>query len=300
MSEDFGHVSVLADEALEFLDLKPGNHVCDLTLGAGGHSQRILEAIGSEGRLIAFDQDPIALGIAKERLAPYLDQVQLVEANFSEADRCLRKYKWDALDGALLDVGVSSMQVDDASRGFSFSKPGPLDMRMSPSAKRTAETLLANSSAEELERIFREYGEEPRARVIASKIVEVRRRIRLTTTKELAELVRTVAGSGGKKTHPATRVFQALRIAINGELDVLNKVLPILMDRLRPTRRLVVISFHSLEDRIVKQAMRAAADSGLGTVLTKKPVGPGREELARNPRSRSARLRVFEKGEPRG
>lgn len=299
MSDNFGHVSVLADEALEFLDLKPGNHVCDLTLGAGGHSQRILEAIGKEGRLIAFDQDPVALGIARERLAPYADQVEFVEENFSEADRCLRKSKWSALDGALLDVGVSSMQVDNASRGFSFSKPGPLDMRMSPRAKRTAETFLANSSAEELERIFREYGEEPRARVIASKIVEVRRRIRLTTTKELAELVRSVTGSGGK-IHPATRVFQALRIAINGELDALAEVLPVLVKRLRPTRRLVVISFHSLEDRIVKQAMRDAADSGFGVVVTRKPVMPGREEVARNPRSRSARLRVFEKGEPLG
>ncbi len=297
MSEDLGHVSVLADEALQFLALRPGDHVCDLTLGAGGHSLRILDAIGPDGRLIAFDRDPVALEIATKRLAEYSDQVTLVTANFADAQKCLDEHNWSALDGALLDIGVSSMQIDDAARGFSFSNPGPLDMRMSPTIRVSAETFLANSSAEELERVFREYGEEPRARVIASKIVEVRRRIRLTTTKELAELVRSVAGSGGKSIHPATRVFQALRIAINGELDALSRILPILLEKLRPNRRLVVICFHSLEDRIVKRAMRQAASDGLGTVLTKKPVMPGREELTRNPRSRSARLRAFEKGE---
>ncbi len=295
-SEDFGHVSVLADEALEFLALKAGDHVCDLTLGAGGHSERILRTIGPTGRLIAFDQDPVALSIAGKRLAEFEEQLVLVKANFANAGRQLDKYKCSEIDGALMDIGVSSMQIDDAERGFSFAKSGPLDMRMSPEVRRTAAQWLASSKVEELERIFFEYGEEPKARLIAKKIVEVRRRIRLTTTKELAELVRSVTGGGGKKTHPATRVFQALRIAVNDELGSLSRILPVLIQRLKPQGRLVVISFHSLEDRIVKQAFRNGAMSGFGNVLTKKPITAGAEELARNPRSRSARLRAFEKG----
>lgn len=296
MTEEFGHVSVLAAEALEFLAPRPGDRICDLTLGAGGHSEQILDAIGPEGRLLAFDQDPIALEIAGTRLKRFGDQATLVQANFADAEASLDEHNWSVLDGALLDAGVSSMQLDDADRGFSFSKSGPLDMRMSPGMRVSAADLLASSSADELERIFREYGEEPRARVIAKKIVELRRRIRLTTTKELAELVRSVAGGGGR-VHPATRVFQALRIAVNSELDVLGRVLPVLIRRLAAGRRCVVISFHSLEDRIVKQVFRQAAKDGLGKVLTRRPVVPGDEEVARNPRSRSARLRAFEKGE---
>ncbi len=296
MSEGAGHTPVLKDEVMAFLSLRANDRVCDLTLGAGGHSLAMIEATGPGGLLMAFDQDPVALRQARERLGEFADRLIIVEANFAEAERWLDEYDWKTLDGALLDIGVSSMQIDDPGRGFSFSKNGPLDMRMSPAIKVGAAELLATADAEELERIFREYGEEPRARAIAAKVVSLRRRIRLTTTRELAELVRSVTGGGGR-IHPATRVFQALRIAVNDELGVLSRVLPVLMERLNPGRRLVVISFHSLEDRIVKRAMKEAEKSGLGRVLTKKPVQAGREEVGRNPRARSARLRAFEKGE---
>ena len=296
MTEGSPHVSVLAKEVLEALEVCKGDRICDLTLGAGGHAEQILQAMGGEGCLLGLDRDDVALQIATDKLERFGNQFVGIESNFADAGKRLDELGWGAIDGALLDLGVSSMQIDDAERGFSFQKDGPLDMRMSKGDKMTATEFLKKSAVEELERVFRNYGEEPRARSIAKKIVELRRRTRLTRTNELAELVRSVCGGGGR-IHPATRVFQAIRIAINGELEALEKVLPVVRDRLKPGRRLVVISFHSLEDRIVKTSFRSWAKDGRGVALTKRPVGPKEEEIRHNPRSRSSRLRVFEKGE---
>ncbi|MCB9831914.1 MAG: 16S rRNA (cytosine(1402)-N(4))-methyltransferase RsmH [Planctomycetes bacterium] len=294
MTEGFGHVPVLATETLEHLAARPGDRIVDLTLGAGGHSALILEEVGPGGQVIAFDRDPVALAIARHRLADRGERLITVESNFAEAPRHLDELGIDRLDGVLIDLGVSSMQLDDPERGFSFQGDGPLDMRMSPGGETAAE-LLARASAEELERIFREFGEEPRARAIAARIVDLRRRTRLERTVELAELVRSVYGGKDGRIHPATRVFQALRIALNGELDAVAQVLRPLIERLAPGRRLVAISFHSLEDRIVKQEMRAAEKEGFGRVLTKRPISATEEETRGNPRSRSARLRAFER-----
>ncbi len=295
MTEGFGHVPVLGAAALEHLAPRPGDRICDLTLGAGGHSEMILEAVGEEGRVLAFDRDPVALAIARERLSAFGERLITVEANFAEAPQRLDELGLERIDGVLVDLGVSSMQLDDPERGFSFQGDGPLDMRMTPGGETAAE-LLARAGAEELERIFRDYGEEPRARAVAAMIVDVRRRTRLERTSELAELVRAVHGGKGGRIHPATRVFQALRIALNGELEALERMLRPMIERLEPGRRFVAISFHSLEDRIVKQGMRAAEKDGLGRVLTRRPIGADEEETRRNPRSRSARLRAFERG----
>ena len=240
-SESHGHVPVLADEVHDLLALRPGLLVADLTLGAGGHAERTLEATGPDGRLIGFDRDPDAREIAARRLARFGERLEIVAANFADFDREIERVGVATLDRILLDVGVSSMQLDRPERGFSFQEDGPLDMRMSGRGE-TAEKLVAEADADELERIFRAYGEEPRARAIARKIVEVRRRTRIRRTKELAELVRSVGVSGRGRVHPATRVFQALRIAVNGEIEALERVLPVAIERLADGGRIAVPS----------------------------------------------------------
>jgi 16S rRNA (cytosine1402-N4)-methyltransferase len=291
---EFGHVSVLKDEVLDLLQLEPGDDVVDLTLGAGGHAEAILERTGPAGRLWGFDRDRSALDMTRERLAPFGDRFDCLRIDFAQAGSALRDWGIEGVDGVLADLGVSSMQLDDPDRGFAFRHDGPLDMRMSGKGKNNAAKLLDTADAEELERIFRDYGEEPRARDIARKIVDLRRRTKITRTTELAELVRSVTGSRGK-IHPATRVFQALRIAVNRELEAIERMLPRMIDVLRPGGRIAIISFHSLEDRIVKEAFRRAEDEGLGRVLTAKPILPEKGEAARNRRARSARLRGWEK-----
>ena len=293
-TDPHGHVPVLPQEVEDVLALQPGHLVVDLTLGAGGHAERILEATGPDGRLIGFDQDPDAREIAAGRLARFGDRLEIVAANFTEFDARCERLGIATVDRILLDAGVSSMQLDRPERGFSLKEDGPLDMRMSGRGVTAAE-LIATAEADELEHIFRTWGEEPRARAIARKIVEVRRRTKIKRTKELAELVRAVGTPGRGRTHPATRVFQALRIAVNGEIEALEGVLPVALKRLAPGGRMGVISFHSLEDRIVKNVFRDAAREGLGRVLGKKPVVPSAVEIDGNPRSRSARLRGFEK-----
>ena len=285
------HVSVLLRESLEFLAIRPDGTYVDATFGNGGHSQAILERL-TTGRLIALDQDPEAVSRAAQIAHPSLTFVQ---ANFSELRRVLDDLQIEFVDGVLFDLGVSSMQLDNAVRGFSFSKPAPLDMRMNPYAGRSAYDILTTASERELADIFFHYGEERAARRIAHAIVERRASGKLpTTTTEFAQMIAGVVHRPGKREriHPATRVFQALRIAVNDELDVLRDGLAAAIDSLRGAGRVVVISFHSLEDRIVKQTFRG--DERL-EILTKKPVVPGEFEMNDNPRARSAKLRAAQR-----
>jgi len=285
------HISVLLGPALEYLAIRPDGIYVDATFGAGGHTQAILERI-STGRVIAIDADPEAAARAAAISSP---QLTFAQANFSQLRRVLDDCGVAQVDGVLFDLGVSSMQLDDARRGFSFRESAPLDMRMNPYEGRSAYDVLAEASETELADIFFHYGEERAARRIAHAIVERRAAGKLPrTTTEFAQLVSGVVHRPGKREriHPATRVFQALRIAVNDELDVLREGLTAAVDSLRAAGRVVVISFHSLEDRIVKHTLRS--DERL-TVLTKKPVLPSESEMEENARARSAKLRAAER-----
>lgn len=308
----FPHASVLLHEILEFFHEKQLHTFVDATLGAGGHSEAILKAHPEIEMLIGIDQDPVARQIANKRLAPWVSKVKIVTGNFSELGKHLSALGIQTVDGIIFDLGVSSMQFDIPEKGFSFMRDGPLDMRMDPSNELTAAVIVNTYSEAELSRIFRDYGEEKRWRAAAHAIAEARKHKYISTTFELAEALSVALRPHPfkKGIHPLTLVFQALRIAVNGELEALEKTIPVAIDYLAPGGRLGVISFHSLEDRIVKNAMRFAASdkmntSGIGglfldkepivDVLTKKPVSPTTEEIELNPRSRSAKLRVIEK-----
>jgi len=267
----------------------------DGTLGAGGHSAMILETHPEIERLIACDRDPSAIEIAKEKLQPWSDKVELIQGNFSEINRYLDEKKIPCVDGIFLDLGVSSMQLDQEERGFSFSQDGPLDMRMDTEQRLTAEEIINQFSEKELGRIFQEYGEEPRWKRAAKCVVTERRKKRITTTKQLAEIFEKNFSRLRGRLHPATLVFQALRIYVNQELEALDQALSHGIDRLCPKGRMGVISFHSLEDRMVKQRFRA--EKGKLTLLNRKPICPSKEEMRENPRSRSAKLRFVEKNE---
>lgn len=290
------HVPVLAEEVDRLLDVQPGWVVVDATVGLGGHSRRILDRLGPEGKLIAVDQDPESLRQSRQALAD--DRTTYVHANFRDLKRVLADLEKDAVDGLLADLGVSSPQLDDADRGFSFRRDGPLDMRMNPTAGPSAADLIAEMSERELAWIFWQYGEERKSRQVAARIVEARRRETIRTTGALAELVRQVVPRAradrrrGGGIDPATRVFQALRIAVNDELSSLEQLLEALPALIRPGGRAAIISFHSLEDRRVKHAFR---DRELWRAVTKSPVTATDEEIASNPRSRSAKLRVAER-----
>jgi 16S rRNA (cytosine1402-N4)-methyltransferase len=282
------HVPVLLEPSLELLAIRAGGIYVDATFGAGGHSKAILDRLVG-GRLVALDADPSAGTRARTIADPRLT---FVHANFRELSRVLDQCGVELVDGVLFDFGVSSMQFDDAERGFSMGKTAPLDMRMNPHAGRSAYDVLATASEGELADIFFQYGEERSARRIAHAIVERRAVGALpTTTTEFASLVSGILHRPGRREriHPATRVFQALRIAVNDELDALRDGLSTAIDRLRDAGRVVAISFHSLEDRIVKHAFRN--DSRLD-ILTKKPLVPGDREMSENPRARSAKLRA--------
>ncbi len=282
------HVPVLLETALEFLAIRADGIYVDATFGAGGHSTAILDRLEA-GRLIALDADPSAAARAQTIDDPRLT---FVRANFRELTLVLDRCGVDSVDGVLFDLGVSSMQFDDAERGFSVGKTAPLDMRMNPNSGRSAYDVLATASEVELADIFFHYGEERSARRIAHAIVERRSAGALpTTTTEFASLVSGILHRPGRREriHPATRVFQALRVAVNDELDALRDGLSGAFDRLRVAGRVVAISFHSLEDRIVKRAFRG--DSRL-EILTKKPLVPGEREMSENPRARSAKLRA--------
>jgi 16S rRNA (cytosine1402-N4)-methyltransferase len=283
------HKSVLLDEALELLAVRPGGLYVDGTLGRGGHATEILVRSAPGGRVIAFDKDAETMAGTREALLSKGDRVRFVHADFREAPEALGH---ERASGILLDLGVSSLQLDTADRGFSFRLDGPLDMRMDRSAGPTAADLVNRLPEDELANLIYRYGEERASRRIARAIAEARKRRHFATTLELAEVVRRAAGRSRRPgLDPATQTFQALRIAVNGELEGLEQALDALASCLAPGGRLVVLAFHSLEDRAVKQTFRALQGRGGFTVLTKKPLRPGDAEIRANPRARSARLR---------
>lgn len=304
------HVSVLLHEVLSAFEGRKLHLFADATLGAGGHSAAILEAHPEIEQLIGIDQDPVALDIARKRLAPYKDKVKIIAGNFDEAISQLPLQGITKLDGILFDLGVSSMQLDLSEKGFSFMRDGPLDMRMNPEEGFTAADLVNTYSEQELGRIFRDYGEERQWRAAAKAIVTARSKQPIRTTHELVAVLRPVLFWKKKGVNPLTLIFQALRICVNRELEVIEKTLPKAIEQLASGGRMAVISFHSLEDRIVKNCFRFAASdkqdtSGWGGVfldktptvkiITRKPIEPTSEEIEINPRSRSAKLRVIEK-----
>ena len=289
-----GHVSVLLQEATDFLAIRRGGSYIDATLGLGGHSSEIARRLGPQGRLIGFDKDPRALELARMRLAEIADApaVTLLHASYAEIGKHIPPA---SVDGILADLGVSSLQFGDAARGFSFQAEGPLDMRMDPQGEPTADQVVNRMREEDLANVIYEFGEERRSRRIARAIVRARP---ITNTAHLARVVAAALRSmksAPERIHPATRTFQAIRIFVNHELDDLKALFQAAPQVLKPGGRLVVISFHSLEDRIVKDAIRDGARVGLYRVLTKKPLEAGEEETGRNPRSRSAKLRSAER-----
>ena len=305
------HVSVLLRECIEYLNIDPQGVYIDGTLGMGGHSEAIASRL-TGGRLIGIDRDAWALEFASRRLAPFGDRFTAVKGNFSELSSILDGLGIDKVDGMLFDLGVSSPQLDNAVRGFSYMKDAPLDMRMDSAAPLTAREVVNTWPEAELKRILYTYGEERYAPRIAAAIVSARQQKPIETTLELAELIRGAmpAAALREKQHPAKRSFQAIRIAVNDELGSLERMLDTAIDRLKPGGRLAVISFHSLEDRLVKQAIHAGENGctcprefpvcvcGFKQTLrsvTRKPLIPGEEEMQANPRARSARLRVAEK-----
>ncbi|MDP3767778.1 MAG: 16S rRNA (cytosine(1402)-N(4))-methyltransferase RsmH [Dehalococcoidia bacterium] len=297
MASPAWHQPVLVDEVLELLAPAPGQTVVDGTVGTAGHALAILPKLLPDGRLIALDRDAQALELARRRLTEFSPQAQCAPANFRDLRDALAALRIDQVDGVLLDLGVSSLQFDTADRGFSFAKDAPLDMRMDRSQDASAETLVNSLQAEELEEILQRLGEERFARRIARRIVEARRASRITTTTELARLVTSAVPPAARhgRLHVATRTFQGLRMAVNDELGALEAALAQLPALVAPGGRAVIISFHSLEDRLVKHAFAQGARDGLWRVLTKKPVQASDAEVDRNPRARSAKLRAVER-----
>ena len=308
---EFHHVSVLLEECIEGLDIKPDGIYVDGTLGGAGHSSRIAAQL-TTGRLIGIDRDPVALRAAGERLKPYADRVTLVHSNFCEIKQVLRDLGIEGVDGILLDLGVSSPQLDDGARGFSYMADAPLDMRMNSEDLLTAHTVVNTWPQEELKRILYTYGEERYAPQIAAAICRRRQEKPIDTTLELVDVIRSAmpAAALREKQHPAKRSFQAIRIAVNDELGSVEKVMRDAIPALNPGGRLAIITFHSLEDRIVKLGMADAAKGctcppsfpvcvcgkkPLVKIISRKPITSTEEELERNPRARSAKLRVCEK-----
>ncbi len=305
------HVPVLLEETISRLVTAPGGWYVDGTVGAGGHAAALLAAAGLDARLLALDRDAEALALARDALAPFGDRAVLERASFADLAAVAARHGVRDVRGILLDVGVSSMQLDRPERGFSFLREGPLDMRMDDRQDLTAAQLLRRLSPDELADVLRRYGEEPMARRIARQVAAALARGEpLETTAQLAELVARAKGGRRGHAHPATQTFQALRIAVNGELAALEKALPAALDLLAPGGRLAVISFHSLEDRMVKRfmaahegRMEALAKGGSRWVgrlprarrITRKAVAPTPDETARNPRARTAKLRVLER-----
>jgi 16S rRNA (cytosine1402-N4)-methyltransferase len=294
--KEAGHVPVLLKEAIDFLAIKRGGTYIDATVGLGGHSFAIAKRLGGPGHLIGLDKDPAALEIARERLVagegPDWPQITLLHRSFAELANDQRP---KACDGILADIGVSSLQLNDPARGFSFQAEGPLDMRMNPQAERTADQVVNQIDEVTLANLIYEFGEERRSRRIARAIVRSRP---IRTTAQLADVVSAAArpmNQAERRIHPATRTFQALRIFVNDELKELQALLDAAPQLLKPGGRLVIISFHSLEDRIVKDALREGAKQGHYGLLTRKPVTASEEEIDRNPRSRSAKLRAAQK-----
>lgn len=309
---EFQHKSVLLQECIDALNIRPDGIYLDGTLGGAGHSSQIARRLTEGGRLIGVDRDRTALAAAKERLAPYADRVTLVHSNFAEIDAILDSLGIPAVDGMLFDLGVSSPQLDDASRGFSYMADAPLDMRMDKDDALTAGEVVNTWPQGELRRILYDYGEERYAPQIAAAICRAREKTPVETTLELVDIIRSAmpAQALREKQHPAKRSFQAIRIAVNDELGAVSRMMQAAVGRLNPGGRLAVITFHSLEDRIVKSEMQQAArgctcppefpvcvcgKKPLVKLVTRKPIVSGPAELEENPRARSAKLRVAEK-----
>jgi 16S rRNA (cytosine1402-N4)-methyltransferase len=308
-----GHLPVLAEEVISMLQPAAGSLQIDATVGGGGHTERILEASDPDGRLLGLDADGAAIARVAQRLERFGDRLVLRQANFRELGAVAPAAGFGAVDGLLFDLGLSSFQLADAERGFGFRAGGPLDMRFDASRGVSAAELLATLDATELTALFRRFGEEPHAPRIARAIVEARRVAPITTAEELAALIERVAPRGApgrRRIHPATRVFQALRIAVNEELDALAEALAVAVDLLRPGGRLVVLSYHSLEDRIVKRFLDAERKGCICPpsvpvcvcgrtprlrLVTRPSLTPTDAEIAANPRARSARLRAAER-----
>ena len=311
---EYTHKSVLLDECIDGLNIRPDGVYVDGTLGRAGHSREIAKRL-TTGRLICIDRDMAAIEAAQTRLADWMDRVTLIHSNFSELGEVLKEAGITGVDGMLFDLGVSSPQLDDASRGFSYMQDAPLDMRMDVSAPLTAYEVVNTWSFEELRRILTEYGEERYSSRIAKAIVTVRETAPIETTLQLVEVIKSAMPSAAlrEKQHPAKRSFQAIRIAVNGELDALPPMLSAAVEALNPGGRLAVITFHSLEDRIVKQTMKelstgctcppnfpvcVCGNKPKIRLVSRKPIVSGETELEENPRARSAKLRVAEKCDP--
>lgn len=312
MQENFGHYSVLLNETVDSLNIKPDGVYVDCTLGGAGHSNLIASRLSEKGRLIGIDRDEFALGKAKERLAKYGDRVILLHTNFVDGAEKIKEAGFDRIDGVVADLGVSSFQLDDATRGFSYMQDAPLDMRMDRTEEFTAYDVVNSYSERELAKIIDMYGEERYASSIARKIVKYRETKPIETTNELSDIIKSGIPAKNKidGPHPAKRTFQAIRIEVNGELDIISDTINNFFPMLNSEGRMAIITFHSLEDRIVKHTFLektvgctcppdfpvcVCGKKAEGRVITKKPILPSDEELEENPRSRSAKLRVLEK-----
>jgi len=308
----FHHITVLLNEAVEGLNLKPDGTYVDCTLGGAGHSSLIASKLGQGGRLIAIDQDDTALANARERLAPYMDRVTLVKSNFRHLKQVVEEQGLTGVDGVLFDLGVSSPQLDEGERGFSYNADAPLDMRMDQQSPITAYDVVNEWDEEEIANLIWEYGEEKFSRRIARQITLHREKSPIRTTGELVEIIKEAIPAAARRTgpHPAKRTFQAIRIAVNDELNAFREAVVDAIDLLNPGGRVSVITFHSLEDRICKQVFQEYAKGctcppsfpictcgkqPVVNIVTRKPIVPGEAELAANPRARSAKLRVAEK-----
>ncbi len=309
---EFNHISVLLQETIDSLAIKPDGIYVDGTTGGGGHSYEICKRLGAEGRLICIDQDTEALKAAGERLEPFAGQITLIKSNYSQMKEVLKEQGIDKVDGIVLDLGVSSYQLDNGERGFSYRENAPLDMRMDQDSTVSARDIINEYSESELCRIIREYGEERFARNIARNICKKRQDKPIETTFELVDIIRgsMPAKARNAKGHPAKRTFQAIRIECNQELEVLQWALNDMVDMLKDGGRISIITFHSLEDRIVKTSFRkyenpctcppdfpvcVCGNKSKGKVITRKPILPSEEECNKNTRSKSAKLRVFER-----
>ena len=308
----FNHISVLLKETVDGLNVRPGKVYMDGTLGYGGHTEEVLRRLGGSGRVIGIDQDEDAIAAAGRRLESYRDQLTIVRSNYVDFRQVLDQLEISQVDGIMLDLGVSSWQLDEASRGFSYRMDGPLDMRMDQRNPVTAADLINTADRDELQRILWDFGEEKFARKIADTILKRREKEPIETTGQLVDIIEQSIPMKARRTggHPAKRTFQAFRIAVNHELDVLSESIDGMIDALAPGGRLCIITFQSLEDRIVKQRFRinenpctcppefpvcVCGKKSKGRVITRKPVLPSEQEMEENSRSKSAKLRIFEK-----
>ena len=309
---EFNHISVLLEETIDNLNCKSGGIYVDCTLGGAGHSKQIAKRIGSQGRLIGIDQDKAAIKAASERLSKYQAEINLVKNNYKNFDSILNQLKIDKVDGVIFDLGISSHQIDKPERGFSYRYEAPLDMRMDQSANKTAADLVNNLSQQRLTTIISDYGEENWASRIAEFIVDYRQEEKIETTTQLVDIIKAAIPAGARRSgpHPARRTFQALRIAVNDELNIIETTIRDAVDRLKKKGRICVITFHSLEDRIVKHTFKdletkctcppkfpvCACDTKQQVrIITKSPITPDQKEIEQNSRARSAKLRVIER-----